>query len=147
MGVPYGLRSLTNQNITLFVWFFNLMFSSIHILPRMYTDLTQNRLPTRWVIPLPRVTSDMHITFPVCDTSCRCSNDWTLQGPSHPLGTSGVRIIRYILGFLYMGLFTHSVALLNVGPLPRRVEYFAFRLTFEVPASNRHGASLLGILS
>nr|QAV52504.1 AC5 [Chino del tomate Amazonas virus] len=73
MGVPYGLRSLTNQNMTLFVWFFNLMFSSIHILPRMYTDFTQKRLPTRWVMPLPRVTSEIHITLPTCDMSWRCS--------------------------------------------------------------------------
>nr|UWJ07362.1 AC5 protein [Begomovirus caboniensis]UWJ07368.1 AC5 protein [Begomovirus caboniensis] len=90
IGVPFGLLSLTNQNITLFVWFFNLMLSSIHTFPKMYTDLIQKRFPTRWVIPLPRVTSDIHITLPVCDTSCRCSYDWTLHGPSHPYGTSGV---------------------------------------------------------
>ena len=32
-GVPYGLLSLTRKNMTVFVWFLTLIFSSIQILP------------------------------------------------------------------------------------------------------------------
>nr|ATO88003.1 AC3 [Tomato leaf curl New Delhi virus] len=33
-GDPVGRRSRTKKNMTLLVWFFVLMFSSIHIFPR-----------------------------------------------------------------------------------------------------------------
>nr|WBU87222.1 AC5 [Papaya leaf curl Haveri virus] len=64
-GNLLGRRSRTRKNITLFVCFLVLIFSSIHIFPNTYTDLTQKRLPTLWVNPVPRVTSLIHITFPI----------------------------------------------------------------------------------
>ncbi|AFM44661.1 AC5 [Premna leaf curl virus] len=97
----------------------------------------QNLFPTRWVSPLPRVTSEIQMTLPVWATSCRCSNDWTLHGPSQPFGTSGLLYILYILGFRYMGLLAHILLLFvtrTVGTVARLIpgdSKFSLRRTFE----------------
>nr|ALS35300.1 AC5 [Papaya leaf crumple virus] len=50
------------------------------------------------------------MTLPMCWISCLDSNDWTLHGPSQPLGTSGRGLILYILGFRFMGLLVQALA-------------------------------------
>ncbi|CAA80890.1 AL5 [Indian cassava mosaic virus] len=99
-------------------------------------DLTQNLLPTRCVSPIPRVTSEMHMTLPIWTTSCLDSNDWTLHGPSQPLGTSGLLYIRYHLGFRLMGLFVQDCLFVTrtVGTAARLLyglSKFRRRRTFE----------------
>nr|QIH45255.1 C5 protein [Ageratum yellow vein China virus] len=69
--------------------------------------------------------------------SCLCSYDWTLHGPSQPLGTSGLLYILYSLGLRYMGLLVHVLLLLvtrTVGTAARLitgVSKFRRRRTFE----------------
>nr|UFP62834.1 hypothetical protein [African cassava mosaic virus] len=67
-------------------------------------DLIQNLFPTLCVSPGPRVTSLITLQIPRYFTSSLCSNDWTLHGPSQPLGMSGLLYILDIMGFLDMGL-------------------------------------------
>nr|QBM00969.1 C5 [Mesta yellow vein mosaic virus] len=112
------------------------MFSSIHILPTKYNDFTQKRFPTRWVSPIPLVTSERQITLPICPISFFASKDCTLHGPSHPLGTSGLLYILYSLGFLYMGLFAHirDFVTRTVGAAARHaygLSKFSRRRTFD----------------
>nr|ALN49342.1 hypothetical protein [African cassava mosaic virus]ALN49349.1 hypothetical protein [African cassava mosaic virus] len=100
-------------------------------------DLIQNLFPTLCVSPGPRVTSLITLQIPRCFTSSLCSNDWTLHGPSQPLGMSGLLYILYIMGFLYMGLFIQArfrFVTWTVGAVARflyGLSKFSLRRTFE----------------
>nr|QBK46372.1 AC5 [Catharanthus yellow mosaic virus] len=79
------------------------------------------------------------MTFPMCSISCLDSNDWTLHGPSHPLGTSGLLYILYILGFLFMGLFAHALAFVT------RTMGAAARLAYGLSKLRRRGTFEAGV--
>nr|AET87474.1 AC5 [Tomato leaf curl Joydebpur virus] len=92
------------------------------------------------------------MTLPMCWTSCRDSKDWTLHGPSHPLGTSGLLYILYILGFLFMGLFAHAFALVTrTMGAAARLEYGLSKLrrrrTFEAGVEMIISAGRFDIIS
>nr|WHM27845.1 AC5 [Tomato leaf curl Karnataka virus] len=79
------------------------------------------------------------MTFPIWTTSCLDSNDLDLHGPSHPLGTSGLLYILYILGFLFMGLFAHAFALVT------RTMGAAARLTYGLSKLRRRRTFEAGV--
>nr|QBY34655.1 AC5 [Chilli leaf curl virus]UVY90112.1 C5 protein [Chilli leaf curl virus] len=67
----------------------------------------------------------------MCSISCLDSNDWTLHGPSHPLGTSVLLYILYLLGFRSMGLLVHALAFVT------RTMGTAARLAYGLPKFRR----------
>nr|AXQ88116.1 AC5 [Tomato leaf curl Joydebpur virus] len=92
------------------------------------------------------------MTLPMCWTSCLDSKDWTLHGSSHPLGTSGLLYILYILGFLFIGLFAHAFALVTrtMGAAARRaygLTKLRRRRTFEAGVEMIISAGRFDIIS
>nr|QBO66549.1 AC5 [Papaya leaf crumple virus] len=91
------------------------------------------------------------MSFHMCWISCLDSTDWTLLGPSQPLGTSGLLYILYILGFRFMGMLVQALAFVTrtMGPAAR-LEYGLSKLrrrrTFEAGVEMMISAGRLYII-